>query len=244
MNNKLILGDCIEAMASLEPVSVDLVLTDPPYGTTVCKWDSVIPLDPMWHFLGEVTKPESAIVLTAIEPFSSTLVLSNPDMFKYKWIWKKSRVSHFAQAPYRPLTETEDVLVFSKGGVSKNANTRMNYFPQGLEDCNKIMKGRGHSDHRPSKTVQSDYVQTKTGYPKQILEFQSAQAKHHPTEKPVKLMEYLIKTYSKEGDTVLDFCMGSGTTGVACKKLNRNFIGIENDEKYFDIAKERIESGI
>jgi site-specific DNA-methyltransferase (adenine-specific) len=138
------------------------------------------------------------------------------------------------------LTEHEDIVVFSGGGVSKNAKIRMTYNPQGLKDCNKVCKGKGHSDHRPSSVTQSSYLQTKTGYPKSIVVIGSDVAKEHPTQKPVALMEYLIKTYTNEGETVLDFTMGSGTTGVACRNLNREFIGIELDEKYFEIAKKRI----
>lgn len=161
-------------------------------------------------------------------------------MFKYTLVWKKSKVCHFAQAPYRFMTEHEDIVVFSYGGTSKNAKNRMKYNPQGLEDCNKVCSGKAHSDHRPSKVKQKDYIQTKTGYPKSIIEIKSGNAKLHPTQKPVALMEYLIKTYTNEGDTVLDFTMGSGSTGVAAKNLNRDFVGIEMDEGYFNIAKQRI----
>jgi site-specific DNA-methyltransferase (adenine-specific) len=236
---KLYLGDCLDILPTITD-KVDMVLVDVPYGTTACKWDSVIPLEPMWEQLKRIIKPNGAIVMTAANPFSSLLITSNLDMFKYSLVWKKSRVSHFAQAPYRFLTEHEDIVVFSNGGTSKNAKCRMIYNPQGLVDCNKICKGKGHSDHRPSKNIQKDYIQTKTGYPKSIIEFSSDNGKDHPTQKPVALMEYLIKTYTNEGDTVLDFTMGSGTTGVACVNTGRNFIGIELDEKYFDMAKNRI----
>jgi len=240
----LIQGDCLEVMDDLikEGVKVDAIITDPPYGTTACKWDSVIPFDEMWNRLNKLIKTNGAIVLFGSEPFSSALRMSNIKNYKYDWVWEKSRVSHFAQAPYRPLTVTENIIAFSFGGTSKNAKIRMKYNPQGLKDCNKICKGKGHSDHRPSKIQQKDYKQTKTGYPKQILKFQSDNASLHPTQKPVALMEYLIKTYTNEGETVLDFTMGSGSTGVACKNTNREFIGIELDDNYFNIAKNRIES--
>jgi len=238
---KLYKGDCLERMKEIADGSVDMVLTDPPYGTTACKWDSIIPLEPMWEQLKRVIKPNGAIVMTASQPFTTTLIASNMKMFKYSLVWQKSRVCHFAQAPYRFLTEHEDIVVFSNGGTSKNAKSRMVYNPQGTQDCNKVCKGKGHSDHRPSGVVQADYVQTKTGYPKSIITIASDSAKIHPTQKPVPLMEYLIKTYTNEGELVLDFTMGSGTTGVACKNLNRNFIGIEKDDKYFEIAKKRIE---
>lgn len=237
----LMQGDCLERMKEIPSGSVDMILTDPPYGTTVCKWDSIIPLEPMWQQLKRIIKPNGAIVMTASQPFTSVLIGSNLNMFKYSLVWQKSKISHFAQAPYRFLTEHEDIVVFSDGGTSKNAKIRMTYNPQGLIDCNKVCKGKSHSDHRPSRSTQADYLQTKTGYPKSILKFKSDSAKDHPTQKPVALMEYLIKTYTNENETVLDFTMGSGSTGVAAKNLNRNFIGIELDEGYFKIAKERIE---
>ena len=240
---RLYKGDCLEIMDKLiaDGVEVDAIITDPPYGTTACKWDSVIPFDEMWGRLNKLIKPNGAIVLFGSEPFSSALRMSNIKNYKYDWIWEKSRVSHFAQAPYRPLTVTENIIVFSFGGTSKNAKNRMKYNPQGLKSCNKVCKGKGHSDHRASKITQDDYVQSKTGYPKQILKFKSDKASQHPTQKPIPLMEYLIKTYTNENETVLDFTMGSGTTGVAAKNTNRKFIGIEMDDTYFEIAKKRIE---
>tara|TARA_R110000744_G_scaffold117562_1_gene219813 strand:- start:33 stop:761 length:729 start_codon:yes stop_codon:yes gene_type:complete len=236
------LGDCLELMKSIPDGSIDAIITDPPYGTTACKWDSVIDFDLMWEQLNRIIKPNGAIVLFGSEPFSSALRMSNIKNYKYDWVWEKSRVSHFAQAPYRPLTVTENIITFSFGGVSKNAKIRMVYNPQGLVDCNKTCKGKGHSDHRPSNVIQKNYKQTKTGYPKQILKFNSDRATNHPTQKPVALMEYLINTYTKENETVLDFTMGSGSTGVAAKNLNRKFIGIEQDENYFNIATERIKN--
>lgn len=239
---KLIQGDCIEAMADIPDGSVDMILTDPPYGTTVCKWDHVIPFEPMWAQLHRIIKKDGAIVLFGSEPFTSTLICSNLDKFKYKLIWRKNRIQHFAQAPYRFLTETEDILVFSSGGTAKNARIRMKYNPQGLVKVNKVVKGKGHSDHRPSSKVQGDYIQEWTNYPKNILEFNSVPGRlSHPTQKPVDLLEYLIKTYTNEGDTVLDFTMGSGSTGVACKNTGRKFIGIELDAHYFEIAQGRIQ---
>ena len=240
----LMLGDCLERMKEIESGSVDMILADPPYGTTACKWDSIIPLEPMWEQLKRIIKPNGAIVMTAANPFTSVLIASNLSMFKYSLVWKKSKISHFAQAPYRFLTEHEDVVVFSDGGTSKNAKLRMIYNPQGTVDCNKICKGKSHSDHRPSTKTQNNYVQTKTGYPKSILEFKSDLAKAHPTQKPVALMEYLIKTYTNESETVLDFTAGSFTTGVACVNLNRKFIGIEMDKGYFDIGVNRIKERI
>lgn len=236
----LMQGDCLERMKDIPDKSIQLILTDPPYGTTSCAWDSIIQLEPMWEQLKRIITPNGAIVMTAAQPFTSIIISSNLDMFKYSLVWKKSKVCHFAQAPYRFMTEHEDIVVFSYGGTSKNAKNRMIYNPQGLLDCNKVCKGKGHSAHRPSKIKQADYIQTKTGYPKSILEFASDMAKDHPTQKPVALMEYLIKTYTNEGETVLDFTCGSGTTGAACANTGRKFIGIELDDNYFNIAKERV----
>ena len=241
---KLLKGDCLIEMDKLiaDGVKVDAIICDLPYGTTACKWDMIIPFEPMWKQLNRIIKPNGAIVLFGSEPFSSALRMSNIKQYKYDWVWRKSRVSHFAQAPYRPLTVTENIICFSSGGNSKNAKVRMEYNPQGLIDCDKVCKGKGHSDHRPSAIQQKDYKQTKTGYPNQIIEFKSDNAKEHPTQKPVPLMEYLIKTYTNKNETVLDFTMGSGTTGVACKNLNRDFIGIEKDESYCEIANKRIKA--
>lgn len=239
---RLYLGDCLEVMATLAPSSIDLILCDLPYGTTACRWDSVLPFVSLWEAYRRVMRPGGAIVLTAIQPFSSALVTSAPDLFKYAIVWRKSKVSHFAQAPYRFLTEHEDILVFSDGGVSKNAKRRMTYNPQGTRQCERVCRGKGHSDHRPSVRVQPDYVQTVTGYPKSILDFKSDGAADHPTQKPVALMEYLIRTFSNDDGVVLDNCMGSGTTGVAAMQAGRAFVGIEKDESYFSIAAARIEA--
>jgi site-specific DNA-methyltransferase (adenine-specific) len=217
-----------------------MVLCDLPYGTTQCKWDTIIPFDKLWVQYERVIKDNGAIVLTAAQPFTSALTLSNLTLFKYSLVWRKSTVQHFAQAPYRFLTIHEDIVVFSKGGTSKNANNRMVYNPQNLIDCHRVVRGKGHSDHRPSTKKQSDYLQTKTGYPKSILEFNSDLATLHPTQKPVALFEYLIKTYTNPGNLVLDNCMGSGTTAIACINTGRNFIGFEQDKDYFKIASDRI----
>ena len=238
----LICGDCLVEMDKLiaQGVKVDAVITDLPFGTTECGWDSVIPFEEMWPRLNKLVKKNGAIVLFGSEPFSSMLRVSNLGMYKYDWVWLKTKVSHFAQAPYRPLSVTEDIICFSKGGTAKNAAIRMKYNPQGLVECDKVCKGKGHSAHRPGRKPQEDYAQTQTGYPKQVLEYKSVNCKEHPTQKPVGLMEYLIKTYTDEGELVLDFTMGSGTTMVACKKLGRGGIGIELDKKYFEIAEKRL----
>ena len=247
-NIQLYQGDCLEVMKNIPDCSVDLVLTDPPYGSTSCVWDSIIPLDMMWKELKRVTKPKSAIVLFGQEPFSSLLRVSNLEMFKYDWYWRKSRPSGFVNAKLKPLKDIEVISVFSKGATANGSKNNMVYFPQGLERVDQewsrpehYMEGdRGvnpaRKSHKLSRVIEN------TGYPRQILDFpNSNKGLLHPTQKPVALMEYLIKTYSNEGMTVLDFCAGSGTTGVAAKNLNRDFIGIEMDEGYFKLAKDRIE---
>lgn len=232
--------DCIEVLTKLPDASVDMILCDPPYATTEIKWDSPLPWDSVWVELKRIIKDNGAIVLTAAQPFTSELVTSGKDIFKYSLVWKKTKVSHFAQAPYRFLSEHEDILVFSKGGTAKNAKNRMKYNPQGLVDCNKVMKGKGASAHRPNRKQQDEYTQTKTGYPKSILEFNSVIGKLHPTEKPVELMKYLIESYSDENDTILDFTAGSFSTGVAAMQSNRNFIGIELDPTYYKNGVKRL----
>jgi site-specific DNA-methyltransferase (adenine-specific) len=239
---QLIKGECLEAMKQIPTGSVDAIITDPPYGTTACKWDSVIPFEPMWEQLNRIIKPNGAIVLFGSEPFSSLLRCSNLKNHKYDFVWVKSKSQHFAQAPYRPMTNHEVISVFSFGGTAKNAKNRMKYNPQGLIPFNKEVKGKKakHSEHRVRKTDQKDYVQEFTNYPKTVIKFNNEGRTIHPTQKPILLMEHLIKTYTNENDTVLDFTMGSGSTGVAAKNLNRSFIGIELDDNYFEIAENRI----
>jgi len=237
---KVIHGDCLEKMKLIPDGRIDAIITDLPYGTTVCKWDSVIPFEPMWEQLKRIIKPDGAIVLFGIQPFTSALVMSNVDMFKYEWIWQSNRAANFAQAPYMPLKITEHVLVFSFAGIAKNSKNRMIYNPQGLFDVDKVCTGKRSNDHRPSRTDQKPYRQKKSGYPTQIIKVNKDPRPIHPTQKPLDLLEHLIKTYTNEGETVLDFTMGSGSTGVACVNTNRNFIGIEKDDKYFEIAKNRI----
>lgn len=246
----LIHGDCLEEMAKIPSGSVDMVLTDPPYGTTACKWDSIIPLAPMWEQLKRVIKPNGAIVMTASQPFTTTLIASNMKMFKYCWVWEKTRATGHIHAKNKPMKIHEDVCLFSYGvtihkGQSKK---RINYNPQGLVSVDKTSyrpsRGEKGSDVvaglRPShkKTLKI----THENYPKSIIKISSDHnvGAYHPTQKPVALMEYLIKTYTNEGETVLDFTMGSGTTGVACQNLGRDFIGIEKDEDYFKVAQDRI----
>ena len=238
----LIYGDCLEIMKETPDGSVDAIITDPPYGTTACKWDSVIPFDLMWEQLKRVIKLNGAIVLFGSEPFSSALRMSNIKQYKYDWIWVKEKSTDHLNSKFRPMKKHELVSVFSDGASSYSTNGNMKYHPQGLIDIEpKLQKRNGikseytHSNHNVST------IQKQSNFPTTILKVNGeANKRQHPTQKPVALMEYLIKTYTNENETVLDFAMGSGTTGVACKNLNRNFIGIELDKDYFDIAKKRI----
>jgi site-specific DNA-methyltransferase (adenine-specific) len=233
-------------MKEIESGSVDMVLADPPYGTTACKWDSIIPLDPMWEHLKRIIKPNRAIVIMASQPFTSTLISSNMKMFKYCWVWEKENASNFFAAKFQPLNNTEDVIVFSTGGCNNGTKNPVPYNPQGVRKCNKEMSngvsvgGLVGKAHKTTMTYGGRYKQTVTGYPHKIIKFDRDKPSVHPTQKPVALMEYMIRTYTNPGETVLDFAMGSGTTGVACVKTGRKFIGIELDAQYFKIAQERI----
>lgn len=247
----LYLGDCLEGMDKLiaKNITVDAIITDPPYGTTACKWDSIIPFDEMWLRLNKLIKPNGAIVLFGSEPFSSALRMSNIKNYKYDWSWKKSKGSNFVHAPNMPLKIIENISVFSLGiiGHASLVNSRrMAYNPQGVVDSDVVVRqNKNTSDlryHRDSQTnhKKEGYKCKKANYPRSLIEFKSTANTVHPTQKPVELMEYLVKTYTSENEVVLDFTMGSGTTGVACKNTNRNFFGIEKDENYFKIAQERI----
>ena len=234
----LIQGDCLEEMKNIPDGSIDLVLTDPPYGTTACKWDTVIPFEPMWEQLKRVTKKNGAIVLFGSQPFTSALVMSNPKMFKYEWVWEKERPTNPLLCKKQPPKYTENILTFYR--------KQPTYNPQKIkrkEENKRNNKPRNYKDQTKVETEKyAEMVLSGSSdeiYQPNILRI-PMQRGLHPTQKPVALMEYLITTYTNEGETVLDFTMGSGTTGVACKNLNRNFIGIELDEKYFNIAKERI----
>lgn len=213
-------------------------------GTTACKWDSVIPFEPMWEQLNRIIKPNGAIVLFGSEPFSSALRMSNIKNYKYDWVWEKSRATDFVNANNKPMKKHENISVFSLGTTANKSLRKMNYFPQGLIESEKKIKrtSRGFQGERPNQ--KDEYISKFKNYPTSILEFNSEGKTVHPTQKPVTLLEYLIKTYTLEGETVLDFTMGSGSTGVACKNTNRNFIGIELDEKYFKIASDRINNDI
>ena len=239
MTTRLMQGDCLERMKEIESGSVDMVLADPPYGTTACKWDSIIPLEPMWEQLKRVIKPNGAIVLTSQQPFTSALIMSNVKDFKYCWTWEKERLTNIAQVKKRAGKTVEDVCVFYKKQPIYNPQMVKH---EGALRSNKVKYGKiGKLVDSGNKPVK-EYKDTGWRYPTQVLRIKRdiLTTNIHPTQKPVALMEYLIKTYTNEGETVLDFTTGSGTTGVACKNLNRHFIGIELDEQYFKIAQDRI----
>ena len=242
---KLIQGDCLEKMQDIESGSIDMILTDPPYGTTACKWDSIIPLEPMWEQLKRIIKPNGAIVLFGAEPFSSALRMSCINAYKYDWMWDKKNPTGFANVKKQPMRQVENICVFYKAQPTYNRQW--------------LTKDKKHQRKSRSKALRKDASPVSEVYNNMPLKFsdefddtrknpinilyypKGRKGQLHPTQKPVALMEYLIKTYTNEGDTVLDFAMGSGSTGCAAKALNRDFIGIELDDKYFEIAKARIE---
>jgi site-specific DNA-methyltransferase (adenine-specific) len=240
--NKLYKGDCLEVMKTIKSGSIDAIITDPPYGTTACKWDSVINFDLMWEQLNRIIKPNGAIVLFGSEPFSSALRMSNIKNYKYDWIWEKEKATDHLNSKFRPMKKHELISVFSEGASSYSKNGNMKYIPQGLIDIEpKLQKRSGKKSEYTHSNHNISTIQKQKNFPTTILKINGeSKNRLHPTQKPVALMEYLIKTYTKENETVLDFTMGSGSTGVACVNTNRSFIGIEKDENYFNIAKERI----
>jgi len=239
-------ADCLEMMLSIPDGSIDAIIADPPYGTTACKWDSIIPFDEMWARLNKLIKPNGAIVLTASQPFTSALVMSNIKMFKYCWTWKKNFPTGIALSKYQPMRVIEDICVFSEGKT---------IFNKQMIDCSPSVKKAWKDGEVMGLPSQVGLHSETSGFknkkhivrykvnPINFLDIKAVNRSTgtlHPTQKPVALMEYLIKTYTNEGETVLDFAMGSGTTGVACVNLNRNFIGIELEEKYCEIAAKRM----
>jgi site-specific DNA-methyltransferase (adenine-specific) len=236
----LMQGDCLERMKGIPDGSVDMILADPPYGTTACKWDSIIPLEPMWAQLKRIIKPNGAIVMTAAQPFTSVLVSSNLSMFKYDWVWEKPSAKGHLNAKKQPMRAHESILVFY--------DKQPTYNPQMTDGhVRKVSFKRKelNSEVYSENTSDVSYDSTRR-YPRSVqnIKQDTQKCSLHPTQKPVALMEYLIKTYTNEAETVLDFTMGSGTTGVACVNLNRSFIGIELDENYFNIASDRISKAI
>lgn len=250
MSYEIIQGDCLEVMRGMADNSVDAIITDLPYGTTAIKWDTVIPLDVMWACVKRVLKLGGVFVTTASQPFTTNLIASNMEWFKYEWIWQKPMSSGFLHAKNAPLKAHENIVVFSSGAVAHvgKSELRMNYNPQMTsgkpykknrkDGCNLRWSGVG----KPSR---ADYLTVNDGtrYPSSVLYFKNPNHNNkHPTQKPVELYEYLIKTYTNIGDKVLDICMGSGTTGVAAMNTGRRFIGIERESEYVDLAQRRIEA--
>lgn len=248
MSYDLYLGDCLQLMRAIPDGSIDMVMCDLPYGTTAAKWDSVLDLGALWLEYRRVLKPNAAVCLTSLQPFTTALIVSNPAWFKYAYVWVKSKAMGFQNAKLRPMTRHEDVLVFSAGNSANRASNLMPCNPQGLVPSGKVVKKRkksatddtGHAIYRASHP--DERVQEFSGYPDTILEIPNEGATVHPTQKPVALMEYLIRTYTNEGELVLDNCMGSGTTGVAAINTGRRFIGMEQNPEYFAIAQGRIEA--
>lgn len=243
MINKINLGDCLELMNDIQDGSIDMILCDLPYGTTSCKWDTIIPFELLWKHYERIIKSNGAIVLTASQPFTSSLVMSNPKIFKYEWIWEKNIGSNFAILKYQPMKEHESVLIFSKTTHKyypimqerKGAGLARTKYSYNESNTGKreVMNGfkMEHSNHNGNNEMR---------YPSSIQKF-NREVGRHPTQKPVALFEYLIKTYTNEGDVVLDNCSGSGTTAIACLNTNRNFICIEKDKEYYEKSIERLE---
>lgn len=235
MNIELLLGDCIQLMQQIKDKSIDLILCDLPYGTTACKWDHVISLDELWRQYDRIIKDNGAIVLFSSEPFTSALIQSKIKLFKYKWIWQKEQGVNPLLAKKQPLNDIEEICVFYK--------RQCNYYPQ--FEQGKPYKITRDKKERTCQINNHTFKETTTinngkRYPKRVLRFKR-ETGLHPTQKPIALLEYLIKTYTNEGECVLDNCMGSGSCGVACIRTNRKFIGIEQDSKYFEIARKRMQ---
>lgn len=236
-NGTFMLGDCLERMREIPTGSVDMILCDLPYGTTQNKWDAVIPFEPLWAEYWRVAKLGAAVVLTASQPFTSSLISSQPKQFKHAWVWEKSRFANQMAAKIQPLKIHEDVAVFGVGKVTYN--------PQGLIEVNKTTKqGSKVTDNIGGGKRATSYTQTHTNYPRSILRFASEGSTVHPTQKPAALFEYLIRTYTDEGMTVLDNCAGSGTTAIAAERSNRRWICIERDPEYFAKAVERVRNEV
>lgn len=239
--NKIYNEDCLEGMKKIEPNSIDLVLCDMPYGTTQCKWDTVLDLEKMWALLNKITKDAAAFLLFGTEPFSSLLRISNIKNYKYDWIWNKVTARGHLVAKYRPMQQTENISVFQN-------KHKINYYPQMIDRPKNKIEKRKVREYARTEIIGGEKKQLlpkiyDKWYPKNIIEISNANSSNesiHPTQKPVALIEYLIKTYSNEEDTVLDFCMGSGTTAIAALNTKRNYIGFEKDKNYYEMSLNRI----
>lgn len=242
MINKIIHGDCLEVMKYIADGSIDMILCDLPYGTTACKWDTVIPFGALWEQYKRIIKPTGVIALTGSQPFTSMLIMSNIKWFKYELIWEKNRATGFFNANNKPLRAHENIVVFSSAGMAHGSTFMMQYNPQMTKGKPYIKKNKSCPEVCSGRKVRTDTFNISGDrYPKSILRFSRQDQGLHPTQKPVDLFEWLIKTYSNEGETVLDNCIGSGTTAVACILTGRNFIGIEQDAKYHAIACKRVQ---
>lgn len=240
----LIEGDCLRNMSYIRPNSIDLILCDLPYGTTKNKWDCEIDLEKLWKQYKRVIKDKGCIALFGQQPFTSKLVMSNLEMFKYEWIWEKSLATGRLNCNYAPMKAHESIVIFSKKAACyvKDPNNAMEYHPQMTAGKPyKAVQGRASSNYDTKWSKRTITINDGSRYPRDVLKFNHDKDKYHPTQKPVPLLEYLIRTYTSEGETVLDNCMGAGSTGVAALNLKRNFVGIEIDHNYFQIAKKRIE---
>lgn len=246
-NGVLYKGDCLEVMDYLieSGIKVDAIITDPPYAVTGYSWDQLIPFDKMWNKLLKLLKDNGAIVLFGNEPFSSNLRISNEILYKYDWKWVKTQVTGFQNAKYQPLRCYEDIMVFSKGGVVPQAHNHMCYYPQGIIPVNlKVSRTAVNYLSDKKNNERKEHLQEYGNFPRNVIQFPREATLYHPTQKPVNLMEYLISTYTKEGELVLDFTSGSGSTLLACEVLNRRWIGIEITDKYCEVIKKRLENGI
>ena len=244
MTTTLYNGDCLEVMKGIADKSINLILCDLPYGTTDSRWDNILDFQKLWYEYERIAKNDAAIVLFASGRFTNKLINSNESLYRYKWIWCKTKRGNFVNANNRPLTAYEEICVFSKGVTANGSKNKMCYYPQGIKKVHILQKDKSGTrfgsmcGKRPGHKQIT--VQEWENYPCDVLNFKSVADPEHPTQKPVALIEYLIKTYSQENDTILDNCMGSGTTGVACINTKRNFIGIEIDKTYFILAQKRI----
>lgn len=232
-------GDMLEIVPTLEPQSVDALLTDLPYGTTACKWDTIIPFDDLWQCVKHVLRPRGVFVTTASQPFTSALVMSNPEWFRYEWIWMKDKATGHLDAQRRPMRRHENIIVFSENGHQYNPQI----FPKPKQNIRPISRRAASDNYGKFKEIAERLIPLDMSYPQSVLQINTTnhgERGEHPTQKPVALYEYLIRTYTNPGDVVGDFCMGSGTTGVACVNTGRRFVGVELDANYYEIAKRRI----
>lgn len=243
MRSVLVHADCFDVFPYIADESVQLILCDLPYNVTGLKWDCLLNMQELWKHYERIVKPNGAIVLTAMQPFTTELIISNKKLFKYTWVWNKVKPGNFLTAKLKPMQNHEDIVIFSKANTANCNKNNMLYIPQ-LEKREKVRKYKKEADsdiYARKNTTSIEYT-TDFKYPKSILEISNANQKNklHPTQKPLELMKYLIKTYSNEDDVVMDNCMGSNTTGLACKELNRQYIGIEKDKNYYDVSVSRV----